>query len=301
MPALREADAAFAGLRPRLVRIAYRMLGTMAEAEDVVQEAWIRWQAVNPAEVRDASAYLGRTVARLCLDHIRSARVRRETYVGSWLPEPLVEPDDTLAQAETSDAITLTLMVALERLSPLERAAFLLHDIFDLPFTEIATAIDRDEAACRQLAARARRHVRAERPRFPLGTDAGERLARAFFEASTSGDVARLRSLLAADVVAYADGGGKVATHFNPIIGRERLMRLFAGLAGKPSRRPPSWLGPARIDGLPGFLSRDQAGHLQTTALAVAEAGITAIYTMRNLDKLARLAERLADPAGSGG
>ncbi|WP_123688812.1 sigma-70 family RNA polymerase sigma factor [Allostella humosa] len=275
--------AAFEAQRPRLVRLAYRMLGSMAEAEDIVQDAWLRWQSVDVATVREPAAFLGRTVTRLCLDAMKSARAQRETYVGSWLPEPIVEPpEETMAL----DELTLTLMLALERLSPLERAAFLLHDVFDVPLDEVAATLDRDAAAVRQLAVRARRHVQAARPRYPVAPEEGDRMARAFFTASTTGDVAALRTMLAETVVIRSDGGGKVVAFRNPIVGLDRVLRLYVGLRRKWQDQGPVFIRPARIDGLPGYLSRDGKGRLQTTALAIEDGRITAVYITRNPDKL---------------
>lgn len=283
--------------RPRLVRIAYRMLGSLAEAEDVVQDAWLRCAGAKSAEIKNPPAYLARTVTRLCLDYLKSAKVRRETYVGSWLPEPLIEFAGPSEGADEIEDVTLTLMMALESLSPLERAAFLLHDVFDMPFDDVARTIDRDTAACRQLAARARSHVRSQRPRYPLAGEQGAAIARAFFAASASGDLNQLRTLLAEDAVAYSDGGGQKPATLNPIYGRNRISRLFAGLASKPADRSPQWLRAATIDGLPGFISIDRWGTLQTTALAVEKAEIVAIYTVRNPDKLQRVRELLTNGA----
>jgi RNA polymerase sigma factor (sigma-70 family) len=274
----------------RLVRLAYRMLGSMAEAEDIVQEAWLRWQRVDQAEVREPGAYLSRTVTRLCLDVMKSARVRRETYVGPWLPDPIVEPEPESARL---DDLTLTLMLALERLTPLERAAFLLHDVFGLPFDEVAVTLDRDGAAVRQLAARARKHVREQRPRHQLGREEGDRIARAFFAASTSGDVEGLRAMLAETVAVRSDGGGKVTAFLNPIVGVERVLRLFAGLSRKAGDRTPEFVRTAWIDGLPGYMSRDYAGAWQTTAFEIEDGRIATIYITRNPDKLARIVETL--------
>jgi RNA polymerase sigma-70 factor, ECF subfamily len=295
-----DQTASFDRERPRLVRIAYRMLGSLAEAEDVVQDAWLRWSKVNQAEIRDHSAFLARTVTRLCLDYLKSARVRREAYVGPWLPEPLIEQACPSEQAEDIEDVTLTLMMALERLSPLERAAFLLHDVFDMPFDDVARTIDRDTAACRQLAARARAHVRSRRPRYPLVGEQGAAIAHAFFAASASGDLDQLRNLLAEDAIAYSDGGGRKPATLNPIFGRDKIVRLLAGLAAKPADRPPQWLRAANIDGLPGFISIDRWGTLQTTALAIEKAEIVAIYTVRNPDKLQRVRELLTDGRQAG-
>lgn len=280
-----DAAASFAPLRARLVRVAYRMLGSVAEAEDVVQDAYLRWHRTDRAEVRDPAGFLTRIVTRLCLDVLKSARLTRETYVGPWLPEPLIADQ---SEDEGGD-ITLTLMLALERLSPLERAAFLLHDVFGLGFDEIARTLDRDAAACRQLAARARGHVRAERPRFPVSEERGQAIAGAFYEASRSGDVAALTALLADDVVFYGDGGGKRPAVRNPIYGSAKVMRLFEGLARKYAPGASALVSTGRIDGLPGFVTTEPDGLIQTTALAIENDRIVAIYVVRNPDKLRHL------------
>ena len=283
-PSDREAAAIFDPLRPRLIRIAYRMLGSIADAEDVVQDAFLRWLDVDHETVREPEAFLRRVVTRLCLDHLRSARHRRETYIGPWLPEPLIETED-----DEVDDVTLPLMMALERLSPLERAAFLLHDVFGLNFDEIAETIQREPAACRQLASRARTHVRAAGPRFPLPRERGLQIAAAFFAASRSGDMQQLRSLLAADVTVQADGGGKVATTLRPIVGLDDALQLHASLArifaGKMSRLVRYGV----VNGLPGFVTIEQDDTLQTTALQIERDKIVAIYVVRNPDKLRHL------------
>ena len=291
----------FESHRPRLVRLAYRMLGSFAEAEDIVQDAWIRWRGVDAAEVRQPGAFLSRTVTRLCLDVMKSARARRETYVGSWLPEPLIQ--DMFQPEETRvlplDELTLTLMMALERLSPLERAAFLLHDVFDVPLDEVAVTLDRDAAAVRQLAVRARKHIQTARPRYPVARDEGERLAQAFYAASCQGDMNALRGLLADGVVLKADGGGKAHAFLNPIVGLDHVLRLFAGLYRKLTKAPSVLVQWTWIDGLPGFISYERDGALQTTALAVEDGKITAIYITRNPDKLRQIsALAKAEPEG---
>lgn len=278
-------------MRPRLVRIAYRMLGSVAEAEDAVQESWLRYQRSN-AEIDNPEAFLARTVMRVCLDALKSARRRRETYVGPWLPEPIFDAEETV-----SDDVTLTLMLALERLSPLERAAFLLHDVFGVALDEVAGTLEREPAACRKLATRAREHLREARPRFGISAERGAQIAHAFYVASRAGDVSGLRSLLAEDVVVYSDGGGKRSAATKPILGLSRVERFYAGLARKDQYRPASFYRPAWIDGLPGFVSvgRDQAA--QTTALELDDDGqIVAIYMVRNPDKLARV-QALLPPA----
>jgi RNA polymerase sigma-70 factor (ECF subfamily) len=277
----------FEAQRPRLLRLAYRMLGSMAEAEDIVQEAWLRWQRADADEVREPAAYLSRTVTRLCLDEMKSARARRETYVGSWLPEPIAEPEN---EAMRFDELTLTLMLALERLSPLERAAFLLHDMFGVALDEVATTLDRDAAAVRQLAVRARKHVREARPRYSVEREEGDRIAQAFFTASTNGDIEGLRTLLAANVVLTADGGGKATAFLNPVMGLQRVLRLYAGLYRKLVARPAVFIRPVWIDGLPGYVSRERDNVLQSTAFEIADGRITAIYITRNPDKLGEIA-----------
>src|SRR5579862_915475 len=219
-----DAAVSFDPLRPKLMRVAYRMLGSVADAEDMLQEAFIRWMGTDRGEVREPEAFLRRTVTRLCLDQLKSARRQRETYIGPWLPDPVVEE-------EQEDDVTLPLMLALERLSPLERAAFLLHDVFGLGFEEVAATIQRDLAACRQLAARARTHVREARPRFQVEKQHGLELAEAFFTASRNGDMSALGAMLAADVSVHSDGGGKRPAAMRPIVGYEAVMKVHHALA----------------------------------------------------------------------
>ena len=284
MPQLQQRLANFEAQRARLLRLGYRMLGSLSEAEDVVQEAWLRWTRVEDG-VQTPAAYLTRIVTRLCLDQMRTARARRETYVGSWLPEPLL---DTSGAEEGGD-VGLTLMLALERLSPLERAAFLLHDIFEVPLSEVAATLDRDPAAIRQLAVRARRHVQSGRPRYRVEVVEADRISRAFFTASRDGDTSVLASMLAEDVELRSDGGGRVFAYPNTIEGADRVSRLFAGLSGKPYFAPVL-VRTTIIDGLPGYVSLDRGGILQTTALDVRAGRIGAIYIVRNPDKLRHVA-----------
>lgn len=294
MPRPEDRLADFEAQRPRLLRLGYRMLGSTTEAEDIVQEAWLRWSRVDEA-VDTPAAYLTRIVTRLCLDHMRSARVRRETYVGTWLPEPLLgatDPDEGAA----ADEVTLSLMLALERLSPLERAAFLLHDVFGVGLNDIAGTLDREPAAVRQLAARARKHVHAGHPRYRVEQAEADRLARAFFAASRDGDTATLSAMLAEDVVIQSDGGGRVVAFLNPIRGLARVQRLFAGLRRK-YPEPPRLLRTLIIDGLPGYVSIDGGGHLQTNAFEMRDGRIAAIYIVRNPDKLRHVASALELPA----
>ncbi len=280
----RHADAAasFDPLRPKLMRVAYRMLGSVADAEDVLQEAFIRWMGADRGEVREPEAFLRRTVTRLCLDQLKSARRQRETYLGPWLPDPVLEEQD-----ETD--VTLPLMLALERLSPLERAAFLLHDVFGVGFEEVAATIERDPAACRQLAARARMHVREARPRFQVEKQRGLELAQAFFTASRSGDMKALAAMLAADVSVHADGGGKRPAAMQPIFGFDAVMKVHESLAALFRKSGSTLVRVGLINGLPGFITLEADGELQTTALEIEDGKVAAIYVVRNPDKLRHL------------
>lgn len=279
-----DAATSFETLRPKLIRVAYRMLGSVADAQDVVQEAFLRWLHTERDAVREPAAFLRRVVTRLALDQLKSARNQRETYLGPWLPEPVVEAED-----DVIDDVTLPLMMALERLSPLERAAFLLHDVFGVGFDEIAETLGREPAACRQLASRARTRVRAARPRYAVPKERGLEIAAAFFHASRDGNLQQLRSLLAADVVVYADGGGKKVALMQPISGADKTMRLFASLASLFSSDMSVLVRYGLINGLPGFVTREQGDTLQTTALAIEGSQIAAIYVVRNPDKLRHL------------
>ena len=285
MPEASPGDAAgaavlFDPLRPMLTRVAYRMLGSVADAEDVVQDAFIRWLGTDREAVREPAAFLRRTVTRLCLDQLKSARAQRETYIGPWLPDPLVEEE------AADDDVTLPLMLALERLSPLERAAFLLHDVFGVGFDEVAKTIDRDPAATRQLAARARSHVRDARPRYKLEKERGMEIANAFFAASRSGDMAALGALLAADVGMWADGGGKRPAAAIPILGKTLVMKVHRSIAVLLRKYGSTLVHAGIINGLPGFVTREADGELQTTALEIEDGRIVGIYVMRNPDKL---------------
>jgi RNA polymerase sigma-70 factor (ECF subfamily) len=262
------------------------MLGSMADAEDILQEAWLRWSDAGREDVRVPAAFLRRVVTRLCLDHLKSARVRREEYVGPWLPDPLVEQDEV-------EDVTLPLMLALERLSPLERAAFLLHDVFGESFDDVADSLGREPAACRQLASRARDHVRAERPRFPVDHERGMEIAQAFFAASRAGEVDRLGQMLADDVSLYSDGGGKRPAAARVMIGSGEVTRTFAAIRRLMRGRSGTLVGYAYINGLPGFVTREPDGMLQTTALLIDCDKVRAVYVMRNPDKLQHLEAQL--------
>jgi RNA polymerase sigma-70 factor (ECF subfamily) len=271
--------------RRYLRAVAYRMLGSVAEAEDVVQDAFLRWNDVDPATVTSPRAYLTRTVTRLCLDRLKSARAQREQYVGTWLPEPLVEDEG----ASLAHDLSIALLVTLERLSPLERAAFLLHDVFDMEFADVADVLERSEAAVRQLASRAREHVRADRPRFPASDEEATRLADAFHAAMIGGDLAALSRLLAADAIFYSDGGGKRLAALNPIYGRDKVLRFLVGVTAKRGGLPdPATIQRTRINGLPGFILHSPDGP-ETIALEIASNEIVALYAVRNPDKLRHL------------
>lgn len=285
MTATADGTSDFEAHRGFLGGLAYRMLGSVAEAEDVVQDAFLRWREVDRAAVAEPRAYLARVVSRLCLDRMKSASHRREEYVGMWLPEPVVaEPAQSLA-----DDLSVALLLALERLSPLERAAFLLHDVFDMDYPAVAAAIEHSEAACRQLAARARAHVRQAEPRYPTADAEARKIADAFAFAAASGDVDGFARLLAEDAVYYADGGGKRRAALNPIVGKQRIVQFYAGLLAKgtgsfTARRAEA----VTLNGLPGFLFQTAEG-IETMTVEVANGAIVAVYQVRNPDKVGHL------------
>jgi RNA polymerase sigma-70 factor (ECF subfamily) len=280
--------AAFQAQRPRLRRLAYRMLGSVAEAEDVVQDAWLRWTRA-PAEVADPAAWLVRAATRLAIDRLRAAKAERAHYRGPWLPEPLVEPwtDDPVERAED---VSVAFLLALERLSPLERAVFLLHEVFDEDYAQVAAVLGRSEAAVRQLASRAREHVRDARPRFSISPAKASELAAAFMDAAARADVTALSALLAEDAVMVTDGGGKRKAALRVMVGRDDIIRLFQGLTWRGGMAEVEGMRLARINGAPGLLL-DLADGPETIAIEADAAGrIAAIYAVRNPDKLAHLA-----------
>ena len=274
--------------RGRLLGLAYRMLGSRSDAEDIVQDAYLRFAGAS--DVHNPEAFLVTIVTRLCLDRLKSAKAQRELYVGPWLPEPVCDAEGLSPDAATelADDLSFALLLALDRLTPMERAAFLLHDVFDTPFSEIAAMLDRSEAACRQLATRARRAVRDERPAPASTPDNHARLLMAFGEAVTSGDVSRLAELLREDAVAITDGGGRKTAARNPIHGADRIARFFIGLAAKNPGHEVR-LEPAFINGAAGaFLYID--GELDLTlSVAIDGEKIAAVYIVRNPDKLRHL------------
>ena len=281
----------FEGLRPLLFSIAYRLLGSVGEAEDAVQETWLRWEAsgVEPVSVK---SYLSTIVTRVSLDVLRSARVRREAYPGPWFPEPLLEDpyEEPERAAELADSVSTAALLLLERLSPLERAVFVLRDVFGFGFGEIASAVDRSEAACRQLASRARRHMEEGRPRFAVDRREREELASRFFDALRVGDVDSLREVLAADVQMVADGGGK-----GPLFGRgmffgiDHVARVIQ-VASQTFAPLDVVIEELEINGQPGAVFRDRAGKVGgTMVLDVVDSQIVAIRGVTNPDKLTHL------------
>ena len=277
----------FERLRPLLFSIAYRILGSVAEAEDAVQETWLRYQA-SPAQPASAKAFLSAVVTRISIDVLRSARVRREEYVGPWFPEPLLtDPyQDPERSAELADSVSMAALVLLERLSPLERAVFVLREVFAFDFPEIASAVGRSEAACRQLAVRARRHVDAGRPRFEADRREREKLAAQFFGALREGDVDGLRKLLAADVQLAGDSGGKTPALPRSIIGAEKVARVLTSFFPWLVRIDVT-LEPRQVNGQPGAIFRDRDNKvLFTLTLDVLDGQIQAIRSVSNPDKL---------------
>jgi RNA polymerase sigma-70 factor (ECF subfamily) len=279
-------ERVFEDRRAAMTGLAYRMLGSRSDAEDVVQDAWLRWRTAQ--DVHNPDAFLNKVITRLCLDRLKSARARREVYVGEWLPEPVLE-DDPLAPF-SAENLSVAFLLALERLTPLERAAFLLHDVFDTPFADVASTLGRSEAACRQLAARAREHVKAARPRYKPSPEEEKRLTEAFLTAALTGDADLLRQILAEDVVMHSDGGGVVRANLNPVRGLDRAVRFIQGILRK-NPPPPGAMGRiARVNGQPGALMLSSSGGIiQTTALEIRDGRIVAAYTVRNPEKLAHL------------
>ncbi|WP_334479498.1 sigma-70 family RNA polymerase sigma factor [Bradyrhizobium algeriense] len=281
-------DNPLAPHRGRLLGLAYRMLGSRSDAEDVVQDAYLRFAGAQ--DVHNTEAFLVTVVTRLCLDRLKSAKAQREIYVGPWLPEPVFDAEGLSADAATelADDLSFALLLALDRLSPMERAAFLLHDVFDTPFPEIAAMLDRTEAACRQLASRARRAVRDNRPAPARAPDNHARLLQAFGEAVTSGNVAQLAALLREDAVALTDGGGRRTAARNPIIGADKIARFFIGIAAKNAGHDMR-IEPAMINGAFGALLYLDGELDNTMSMAIDGEKIAAIYIVRNPDKLRHL------------
>jgi RNA polymerase sigma-70 factor (ECF subfamily) len=274
--------------RNLLFTVAYEMLGSAADAEDVVQETWLRWAHVDQAEIHDARAYLVQIVTRQALNRLRTMARRREEYVGEWLPEPVATGPDVADDLILADSVSMAMLMVLETLSPTERAVFVLHDVFETPYEEIAEAVGKTEAATRQISHRARQHVAARRPRMQVDLAEQEEVVGRFLAAAGSGDVQALLDVLAPDVVLVADGGGRAAAARQPIHGAERVATFLSGLE---RAAPGATLGVAWFNGAPA-IRIDLEGTLDTAVTVTVEEGrITRIYAVRNPDKLHRLDE----------
>jgi RNA polymerase sigma-70 factor (ECF subfamily) len=293
----------FIQLRPLLFSIAYRMLGSVSDAEDVVQDAYLRYHRAlgDGTEIESPKAFLSAITTRLAIDQLRSARVRRETYVGQWLPEPLLTDSsapDPAQDAADSDSLSMAFLLVLERLSPVERAVFLLHDVFDYDFAEIAGMVGKSVENCRQVAVRARRHVNAERPRFEASREQRERLADRFVAALTEGDLDGLMDVLAADVVVTGDAGGMRPSWPREITGRDKVLRLLAGLAEQMRQVGGVRIERAEVNGQPGALVRDAEGLLVNVfSFDIVDGSLHAIRSVISRDKLGHLGP-LADIDG---
>jgi RNA polymerase sigma-70 factor, ECF subfamily len=280
---IETSAAIFEEHRAFLHALAYRMLGSSADADDIVQEAWLRWAGVPLGEVGSPRSFLGKTVTRLCLDHLKSARVKRETYVGPWLPEPMAEePGDA-----SSDDVSYAMLHAMERLSPLERAAFLLHDVFGESFEEIGDFLSRDAATCRQLASRARKHLRSEAPRHQVDPGEGRRLAMAFLQAARGGDLAGLKELLLPEAILYSDGGGIVRAALLPIYGNDRIARMYESLTRR--KALPDEVREVRYNGLDGLLYILDGQVTDLLLFEPEEGRIGRLYALRNPEKLEKI------------
>ena len=284
-----DLATAFEQLRPQLLRVAYGTLGSVAEAEDVVQDAWLRLERAGSEEIEDLRAWLTTVVARLSLDALKAARRRREEYVGQWLPEPIVErlgESDPVDRVTLDESVATALLVVLERLTPAERTAYLLHDVFGLPFDQVAEAVGRSPDAVRQLAARARRHVEAGRPRFPASPEEHERVVVAFVEACGMGDLDRLMEVLDPDVVFRSDGGGRAPAARRPLRGADRVARALLSLERKRQRAGHEMRGaPCLVNGQLGFVYFE-GSQLNVLSLTIDAARIVALDVVRNPEKL---------------
>lgn len=274
-------DETFTELRDLLFTVAYELLGSAADAEDVVQDSWLRWREVDHATVRDARAYLVRTVTRQALNRMRTARRRREEYVGPWLPEPVVTTPDVAEDVELAESVSLAMLVVLETLTPLERAVFVLREVFGFEYAEVAAAVERTPAAVRQLVSRARRHVEARRPRVEPGEHA--EAAGRFLLAAATGDVQQLMDVLAPDVVLLSDGGGVVQAALRPVVGADKVARFIVGLTGK---QPEALAEPAQVNGSIGALVVVDGVTDTVVQVRVAGGRVAEIYLVRNPEKL---------------
>ncbi|MDQ3955788.1 MAG: RNA polymerase sigma-70 factor [Actinomycetota bacterium] len=274
----------FEELRPYLFSIAYRMMGSVSEAEDIVQEAYLRWQRA-PEDVSSPKAFLSKVVTRLCLDELGSARARRESYVGPWLPEPLLgEMPDASEGAERAESLSIAFLVVLESLSPLERAVFLLRDVFDYDYADIAEFVDRSEDACRQIAHRAKQHLTARRPRFPTTREQRDEITSRFLQACAMGDLESLRGLLSHDITLWSDGGGKVRAARRPIHGPDKVARFVLAILKKAPTDATTQIVP--VNGQAGVLVYDEDGLASLLTLDVGEGAVQGIHIIANPDKL---------------
>jgi RNA polymerase sigma-70 factor, ECF subfamily len=280
-----DPSEVFGRYRPLLFSVAYGMLGSVMDAEDVVQEAFLRWQRTPRAEVRSPRAYLSAVVTHLSIDHLRSARARREEYVGPWLPEPMLTDRASGEPAVVDEALSMAFLVLLESLTPVERAVFLLREIFDYEYGEISRLVGKSEANCRQIARRARESVAARRPRFESSPEQEESLTQSFLEACMGGDMDGLIALLSEDVTLYSDGGGKTRAALNPIRGADKVARFIAGILGKV---PPGFVvRRTRVNGRPGLVGYFGDGNPHSVVtLEVADGNIRAIHLVVNPEKL---------------
>ncbi len=281
--------AAFDEYRPLLFAIAYRMLGSVMDAEDMVQETFLRWQAAPQADVRAPKAYLTSVITRLCIDVLRSAKARREAYIGAWLPEPLVtEGREGVEAAMLSDSLSTAFLVLLEQLGPTERAVFLLREVFDYEYAEIAAIVGKSEANCRQMVTRARQHIREGRPRVAVARPETERVFGRFVQSLAEGDVSGLLALLAPDVTLVCDGGGKATAARNPVHGPDRVTRFLLGIQRK---APPGFTARlAWINGQPGVIGFVDGAPNLALSLAVEADRVVGVYLVLNPDKLGALA-----------
>jgi RNA polymerase sigma-70 factor (ECF subfamily) len=280
-------DDAFAACRPRLLGIAYGLLGELTEAEDVVQDAWLRWHSADRDAVRNAESFLVTVVTRLALDRLRSARVRREVYVGPWLPEPLVtDPETPETKAIEAERLSLALLGALERLNPVERAILVLRDVFDLEYAEIADAVGKTPSNVRQIARRAREHAGDQTRRREVDEEERQRLVVAFLAAATSGDMDGLRELLAADAIMYTDGGGVVTAARKPIYGAEKIARFMVRVQHKSSFPDDPVYTPVLVNGDPGVLLESAAeGFLSIAAIEVVDGAVQTVRFFNNPER----------------
>lgn len=280
-------DDAFAACRPRLLGIAYGLLGELTEAEDVVQDAWLRWNGADSDAVRNPEAFLVTVTTRLALDRLRSARAQREVYVGPWLPEPLVtDPETPETKAIEAERLSLALLGALERLNPVERAVLVLRDVFDLEYAEIADILERNPASVRQIAKRARDHAGDASRRQPVSEDERQRLANAFLLAAVAGDVEQIRDLLAADAIMYTDGGGVVTAARKPIYGADKIARFMVGVQRKDAYPDDPVFTPVLVNGDPGVrMDSESEGFLSIVAVEVADGAIQGIRFFNNPER----------------